>query len=102
VAEDRASRNRRPAALVRPAGGPGQGRMQGPMMGGGGGGGAFMVADGAYLYILQGNRLFKVEKESLKVSKEGQLPRPQGMPGGPGPGGGPGGPPPGGGGGGQK
>ena len=38
------------------------------------GGGATMVADSDNLYILQGNRLFKVSKSDLKVVKEGQLP----------------------------
>lgn len=91
---------------------PGQGFNGQPgfrPMGGGGGGGATMVADGAYLYILQGNRLTKVSKEDLKVARTAELPMPQpqgnfGGPGGPGgvgaPGGGRGGNPPGGGGGG--
>ena len=46
-----------------------------------------MVADGDSLYILQGNRLFKVSKSDLKVVKEGQLPMNPPMGGGGGQGG---------------
>lgn len=63
-----------------PQGFPGQG---GGMMMGGGGGGATMVVDGPFLYILRGNQLLKVQKETLKVVAEGQLPMPE-MRGGPG------------------
>ena len=59
----------------------GQGGMQ--MMMGGGGGGATMVVDGNFLFILRGNSLYKVQKETLKVVAEGELPMPQ-MRGGPG------------------
>jgi len=38
---------------------------------------ATMVVDGNFLYILQGNRLFKVDKQSLKTVAQGELPRPQ-------------------------
>ncbi|MEQ1823813.1 MAG: hypothetical protein ABL949_15000 [Fimbriimonadaceae bacterium] len=65
---------------------PGQGGQGGMMMGGGGGGTA-MVEDGSNLFILQGNRVFKLSKSDLKVVAQGELPRPQ-MPGGPGGGGG--------------
>lgn len=43
----------------------------------GGFGGATMVDDDQNLYILQGNRLFKVSKSDLKVLKESNLPMPQ-------------------------
>jgi hypothetical protein len=36
-----------------------------------------MVADGDFLYILQGNRLFKVDKRELGVRATGSLPMPQ-------------------------
>ena len=36
-----------------------------------------MVDDDQNLYILQGNRLFKVSKSDLKVLKESNLPMPQ-------------------------
>lgn len=72
-----------------PAGGPGgppQGQPGGfqnrPMMGGGGG--ATMIADGNFLYVLQGNRLLKINKDDLKVAKTGELPMMQGGFGGPG------------------
>jgi hypothetical protein len=58
---------------------PGQG---GPMMGGGGGGGTTMVEEGAFLYIVQGNRMYKVNKGDLKVAAQGELPRPMGGPAG--------------------
>lgn len=75
-------------------GGPGagpRGGFQGPPQGGGmmmgmggmGGGQATMVVDGNSLYILQGNMLYKVNKDTLKVVATGELPRPQmRMPGG--------------------
>lgn len=76
-----------------PQGGPGQGPGQGqfrpgqPMQGGGmmmggGGGGTAMVEDGSHLFIVQGNRVFKLGKSDLKVIAAGELPRPQ-MQGGP-------------------
>ena len=37
-------------------------------------GGSTMVADGGHLYILQGNRLFKVNQMDLRVVREGSLP----------------------------
>ena len=50
----------------------------------GGGGGATMIADGNFLYVLQGNRLLKINKDDLKVAKTGELPMMQGGFGGPG------------------
>lgn len=48
----------------------GQGPMgPGPMMGGG----AAMVVDGAGLYVLQGNRLYRLNKLTLQVEKEAML-----------------------------
>ena len=61
---------------------PFQDRVQMPMPGPGG---ATMVADGDFLYIMQGNRLFKVDKRELAVRASSVLPlqeRGQG-PGGP-------------------
>lgn len=52
------------------------------MMGGGGGGGATMVEEGNFLFIVQGNRMFKVNKSDLKVVATGELPRPMGGPAG--------------------
>jgi hypothetical protein len=48
---------------------PGQGqfRPQGGFGGGGGGGGTAMDSDNSFLYIVQGNMLFKVAKNDLKV-----------------------------------
>lgn len=55
---------------------PGQFGPQGPgggmMMGGGGG--TAMVVDADSLYIVQGNRLFKVRKSNLEVIAQGTLP----------------------------
>lgn len=45
---------------------PGQFRPQGGF-GGGGGGGTAMDSDNSFLYIVQGNMLFKVAKNDLKV-----------------------------------
>ncbi len=64
-----------------PGQGPGQGQpprgqFQAPMQMGGPGG-ATMVADSDFLYILQGNRLFKVDKRELGVRVTGSLPMPQ-------------------------
>lgn len=42
------------------------------------GGGAVMVDDDRYLYILQGGRLLKVDKSTLEVTKQVNLPRPEG------------------------
>lgn len=68
------------------------GGQGGPMMmGGGGGGGTAIVEEGPYLYIVQGNRMFKVNKSDLKVVAQGELPRPMGGPGGGAPPGQPGG-----------
>lgn len=52
----------------------------------GGGGSPTMVVDGAFLYILRGNQLLKVQKETLKVVAAGELPMPEMRrgPGGPG------------------
>ena len=52
---------------------PGPGMMG--MMGGGGG--ATMVVAGQFLYILRGNQLLKVQKETLKVVAQGELPMPE-------------------------
>jgi hypothetical protein len=82
-------------------GGPPQGQFRGDMppemqrgdmmqrMGGMGGGPAAMVTDNAFLYILQGNNLYKVNKNNLEVIGQGMLPMPGPMGG---PGGGPGAP----------
>lgn len=71
-----------------PQGGPGQppfgqpgfaqpgGPPAGQMRPGMGGGGVAMIADGGYLYVLQGNRLLKIGKEDLKVVKTGEIPMP--------------------------
>lgn len=64
-----------------PQGQPG-GFQARPMMGGGGG--ATMIADGNFLYVLQGNRLLKINKDDLKVAKTAELPMMQGGFGGPG------------------
>ncbi|HRI42861.1 MAG TPA: hypothetical protein PLL78_02110 [Fimbriimonadaceae bacterium] len=48
----------------------------GQMRPGMGGSGVAMIADGGFLYILQGNRLLKIGKEDLKVVKTGELPGP--------------------------
>lgn len=42
-----------------------------------GGGGATMISDGDFLYILQGGRLFKVDKKDLSVRATGSLPTPR-------------------------
>lgn len=42
-----------------------------------GGGSATMLADGEFLYVLQGNRLFKVDKKDLAVKAVGGIPTPQ-------------------------
>jgi hypothetical protein len=59
-----------------------QGRPPGglPMMGMGGGGSA-IAADGSSVFILQGNRVIKLDKNSLNVIREVQLPMPQMQPG---------------------
>lgn len=65
-----------------PQGGPTQpafgqpGPPPGQVRPGMGGGGVAMIADGGYLYVLQGNRLLKIGKEDLKVVKTGELPGP--------------------------
>lgn len=64
---------------------PGGGQM---MMGGGGGGGTAMVEEGLYLYVVQGNRVFKLAKQDLKVLATVDLPRAMGGPQGGGPQGG--------------
>lgn len=45
--------------------------------GGGGGGGTAMVSDNGVLFIVQGNMVYKVNKNDLKVAAMGELPRPQ-------------------------
>ncbi len=47
-----------------------------PMIGGVGGG---ITASGDYLYVLQGNRVFKIQSSELKVVKEMTLPGPPRM-----------------------
>ena len=61
---------------------PGQFRPMGPM---GGGGGSISAGEGA-VYVLQGNRVYKLDRNSLRVLAEAQLPMPQpmGRPGEPG------------------
>lgn len=54
---------------------PGGEMMQRQMMGGGGP--ATMVTDNQYLYVLQGNTLYKINKVNLEVLGQGQLPMPQ-------------------------
>jgi hypothetical protein len=61
----------------------GQGGQGGPMMGGGGGS---ISADNGNVYVLQGNRVLKLNSD-LKIVAQVELPRPMG-PGGPPPGGG--------------
>lgn len=63
------------------------GDMQGMMQRMGGGGGTAMTQDNQFLYIVQGNQVFKLNKRDLAVVAVGRLP---GGPGGP-PGGGRGG-----------
>ena len=41
-----------------------------------GGGPATMVVDGNFLFILRGNQLFKVDKNTLRVVGQGELPGP--------------------------
>jgi hypothetical protein len=41
---------------------------------GGGGGGSAMVQDNRSLYILQGNQVFKLNKENLQVTAQSMLP----------------------------
>jgi hypothetical protein len=60
-------------------------RGQGPGMGMMGGGGAVMIDDNTNLYVLRGNTIFKVNKDSMRVVGMAQLPNPempQGFPGG--------------------
>jgi hypothetical protein len=67
-------------------------RDQAPNMQRMGGGPATMVVDNAFLYVLQGNQLYKVNKNTLEVVGHGMLPMPMPMggdqfapmPGGPG------------------
>lgn len=62
---------------------PPQFRQGGGFMGGGGGGGTAMDSDNSFLYIVQGNMIFKVSKSDLRVMARGQLMEmPQGLPGG--------------------
>jgi hypothetical protein len=65
-------------------------RDQAPNMQRMGGGPATMVVDNAILYVLQGNQLYKVNKNTLEVVGQGMLPMPMdgGMRGGFGGGGG--------------
>lgn len=59
---------------------PGQPGFQRPGGGGGMGGGAAMVEDANFLYVLQGNRLVKIQKSNLQVVGQGMI----GMPDRPG------------------
>lgn len=68
-----------------PGGPGGQGGGQFRPMGGGGGA---IAVDASGVYVLQGNRVFKLDKNSLKVVQEGELPMPQPPQGGFGGGGG--------------
>lgn len=57
-----------------------EGRMIAPMPAQfGPGAPSTMVADGNNLYIVQGYRLFRVDKSSLRVEQEGMLPGPPRM-----------------------
>jgi hypothetical protein len=58
-----------------------------------GGGPATMVTDNQFLYVLQGNTLYKINKNSLEVVGQGSLPMPMPMGRGGFEGGGPGGAP---------
>lgn len=69
-----------------PPGGPGQrgqgGPGAGPRFQGGGmmgmmGGSASIAVDGNFLYIVRGNQILKLDKNSLKVVAQGELPMPQ-------------------------
>jgi translation initiation factor IF-2 len=62
--------------------GPGQQPGQNPRFGGGGfagggGGGGSIAVDSSGLYVLQGNRVYRLDKGTLRVLAEGELPRPQ-------------------------
>ena len=67
-------------------GGPGGGGQGGPGGPGGmppmGGGGGGISADNGNVYVLQGNRVIKLNSD-LKIVGQVELPRPQGGPGGP-------------------
>jgi hypothetical protein len=64
----------------RPPGQPGNPDMQMMQRGMmGGGGQATMVTDNQFLFILQGNMLYKVNKNNLEVIGQGMLPMPQPM-----------------------
>jgi len=68
-----------------PGDAPAQFRQGGGFMGGGGGGNVAIDSDNSFLYIVQGNMIFKVSKADLRVMARGQLMEmPQGFPGGPG------------------
>lgn len=59
-----------------------EGRMIAPMPAQfGPGAPSTMVADGNSLYIVQGYRLFRVDKSTLRVEREGMLPGPMPMEG---------------------
>lgn len=100
---DRFGQNPPPGQFNQPgqAGPNPQGGFRQGMMMGGAGGAAAIDSDNMWLYIVQGNTVFKVSKADLKVVGQSQL-MPMG-PMGPNPGGGRGGGQPGGGtGGGQR
>jgi hypothetical protein len=54
-------------------------RDQAPNMQRMGGGPATMVVDNAFLYVLQGNHLYRVNKNTLEVVGQGMLPMPMPM-----------------------
>lgn len=68
-AEPRQGGGARPGQGMAPMQQPGM--MMGPGMGGGGG--AAMVADNAYLFIVQGGQVFKVRKDTLQIEKQTPL-----------------------------
>ncbi len=55
---------------------PGQEMRPDMMQRMGGGGQATMVTDNSFLFILQGNTIYKVNKNSLEVVGQGMLPNP--------------------------
>lgn len=43
----------------------------------GGGGGVAMQIEGAYIYVVSGNQIFKIEKNDLKIAGKAELPGPR-------------------------
>ena len=65
--------------------GGGQPGMRFQPMGMGGGGGAAIALDSTHLFVVQGNRVFKIRKSDLAIDAQATLPGQQRMqPGGPG------------------